>query len=368
MNLKNKVIYLPGLNGLRTVAALGVVISHTTLEMGRFHLSPFLFGGKNGKPTGWLLGGYGVTIFFALSGFLITYLLLNEKKEEDISIRKFYLRRVLRIWPLYYLYLFMCVAVLLVTNDFHFKGFLFYFALMANIPFIFNFALDFLHHYWSIGVEEQFYLFWPHLFKGKEKNWVSIVVFLIVLQWVIRVVLWYLYPFSSIANFSLVNRFDCMMVGGLGAILYVEGNKLFLKWIDNKLIQVFALTIIGLLMINKFHINAIVDNIIISFVTLILIVGQINVKNRVVSLDNNLFDFLGKISFGIYVYHPLVILLYAHFLGILNDRWYNYCLVFALITFTTILVAYLSYEYYERRFIKLKEKYSVVRSKGARNV
>ena len=366
--MKNKVIYLPGLNGLRTIAALGVVISHTALEMVRFNLSPFLFGEKNGKPTGSLLGAYGVTIFFALSGFLITYLLLNEKKEKEINIRKFYLRRALRIWPLYYLYLFISVIVLLATNNFHFKGFIFYFALMANIPFIFNFALDFLHHYWSIGVEEQFYLFWPHLFKGKEKNWAPIVIFLIVLQYLIRVAVWYLYPGSPVAVFSLVNRFDCMMVGGLGAILYARKNKLFLKYIDNKLVQIFALAIIGLLIINRFHINAIVDNIIISFVTLIVIVGQINVRNRVISLDNNLFDFLGKISFGIYVYHPLVILFYSHFLGALANRWYSYCLVFGLVTITTILVAYLSYEYYERYFIKLKEKYSIVRSKGARNV
>ena len=92
-----KVIYFPGLNGLRAIAALAVVISHTTLELHKFNLNPFIFGMKDdGEPRGISLAGFGVSIFFVLSGFLITYLLLEEKNKQKINIRKFYLRRILR--------------------------------------------------------------------------------------------------------------------------------------------------------------------------------------------------------------------------------------------------------------------------------
>src|SRR4051812_30029422 len=101
-----KLIHLSGLNGIRAIAAFGVVMAHITLSLGDFHLSPILFYTiKNGKVHGWSLAGFGVSMFFALSGFLITYLLLLEKEKRPIHIRNFYVRRALRIWPLYYLYL-----------------------------------------------------------------------------------------------------------------------------------------------------------------------------------------------------------------------------------------------------------------------
>src|SRR5688572_28294357 len=91
------VVHLRGLNGLRAFAAFAVVISHIRLAYGDF-----------GLPTvdGLLLARYGVTVFFAISGFLITYLLLQEKQTTGtVDIKSFYWRRVLRIWPLYYFYL-----------------------------------------------------------------------------------------------------------------------------------------------------------------------------------------------------------------------------------------------------------------------
>ena len=76
---KEKPIFFPGLNGLRAIAALAVVFSHITVELGQFNLSPFLFGAReNGNPRGLDFADFGVTMFFSLSGFLITYLLLAE--------------------------------------------------------------------------------------------------------------------------------------------------------------------------------------------------------------------------------------------------------------------------------------------------
>jgi peptidoglycan/LPS O-acetylase OafA/YrhL len=91
--MKNK-IYLPGLNGIRAIAALSVILAHSEKFLASVSSKNY-FGN---------FGGYGVTIFFTLSGFLITYLMLKEiEKEIFIDIKKFYIRRILRIWPLYFL-------------------------------------------------------------------------------------------------------------------------------------------------------------------------------------------------------------------------------------------------------------------------
>ncbi|MAZ37152.1 MAG: hypothetical protein CL842_06855 [Crocinitomicaceae bacterium] len=101
--MTKNIIYLPGLNGIRAIAAIAVVVSHITLSLDDIGLDSNIFGTyDSGKPRALDLAGYGVSMFFALSGFLITYLLWLEKEKQPIQIRKFYLRRMLRIWPLYY--------------------------------------------------------------------------------------------------------------------------------------------------------------------------------------------------------------------------------------------------------------------------
>ena len=123
-------VHLKGLNGLRAIAALAVVVLHTSIGLGPFGLPWNRLGNQ--------LGMFGVTIFFSLSGFLITYLLLLEKNDcGDISVKDFYIRRILRIWPLYFLYLSICVFVIWATKTQPLPGSLpFYLFLTANIPYI----------------------------------------------------------------------------------------------------------------------------------------------------------------------------------------------------------------------------------------
>lgn len=358
-------LYLPGLNGLRAIAALAVVFSHSTLAMPQFNLAFSPFGlTEDGKPEGYLLAPYGVSIFFVLSGFLITYLLLLEKGLGKIDIKKFYIRRILRIWPLYYLFLALCIiTILAVGRAIDFRALFYYVFFAANIPFIYKFAMPCLAHYWSLAVEEQFYLFWPWIMMKIKKHLFLIILILVILQNVIRVMLWYFVPYSEIAIISLVNRFDCMMIGGLGAILFESKNKYFLRIIDNKASQVFAFLVLLMLILNKFHINAIIDNFVVSIVALILIIGQINIKNRLINLDIPICNFLGKISFGIYVYHPLIIFILAIFLkDMVLLETYKVVIVYFLVTSITLLVAYVSYEYFEKPFVKYKDKFAVVKS------
>ncbi|MBX7126416.1 MAG: acyltransferase [Cyclobacteriaceae bacterium] len=359
-------LHFAGLNGLRALAALAVVVSHTTLALGEFNLDPYLFGAsQDGKPAGISLAGFGVSIFFALSGFLITYLLQEERQRQPISIPKFYWRRILRIWPLYYAYLLVALLVMAVNDmPVDSQALVLYIFYAANVPFILGAPIDFLAHYWSLGVEEQFYLVWPWVNRRWQKP-ATIILVLIVLLIGCKLLLHVLIPGSLWEQIIHVTRFHCMLIGALGALWYRAGNRWLMAVADNKLTQAVCWLVIGLAAINRFHIASVIDNEIIAFVALLLILGQIGVRNRVINLERPLFDALGRISYGIYVIHPLAIFLLGKGLrDVALDATLKYPLVYALVLSATIGTAWFSYHYFESYFLGLKRRYEVVPSEA----
>ncbi|MEG0929911.1 acyltransferase family protein, partial [Algoriella sp.] len=103
----SKFLHFPNLNALRAIAALLVLIHHTEQIKNSFNLDSFW-----NVPFFNVIGKLGVVLFFVLSGFLITYLLLNEEKNTNkINVKRFYFRRVLKIWPLYYFIIFLSYFV-----------------------------------------------------------------------------------------------------------------------------------------------------------------------------------------------------------------------------------------------------------------
>jgi peptidoglycan/LPS O-acetylase OafA/YrhL len=350
------------------ISALAVVISHITLSLGDFGLDPFIFGKlEDGQAKGLSLAGYGVSIFFVISGFLITYLLQAERQNGTIDIKKFYVRRILRIWPLYYLYLAIAVIVIAAAGMYLDKGKLsLYIFFAANVPFILGSGMPFLTHYWSLGVEEQFYLFWPWL-NRKPARLEGITLSLIIVLIGLKLFLHFFGPGSVAEEVIHVTRFHCMMIGALGAVLYKRRHSLFMTIADNKISQAICWLVLLLVASNKYHIASVIDNEIISVVALIIIIGQINLKNRIINLENSVFDFLGKISYGIYVIHPLLIFLTGRILGKMQlHPWIKYPLVYLFITGLTILIAWILYELYEKRFLRLKKKFEVVKTSASR--
>ena len=203
--MEKQKIYFPNLNGLRFIAAFLVIIHHIEQIKSIFNVENYW----ETVPFIGIIGKLGVILFFVLSGFLITYLLLLEQEKGGIIIRKFYIRRILRIWPVYYLYLFISLLfVYFIYNQVDLYSTLFYVFFAANIPFVFGFSLQFVDHFWSIGVEEQFYLFWPWLVKKIKKRLLLTVSVIILFLIFTRLFLWWKFPFSDSAIFSIVNRFD----------------------------------------------------------------------------------------------------------------------------------------------------------------
>ncbi len=359
-------VHFPGLNGLRAIAALAVVFAHITDELPAFGLNAYVFGqNADGNPKATLLAGYGVSIFFALSGFLITYLLLEEKKVQAINIRNFYMRRILRIWPLYYTYLAAALITAIVfKGPVEWSTVTLYVFLSANVPFILHTGIPLLIHYWSLGVEEQFYAFWPWIVRNTRKvmrTAVIICVSLILLKCAIRLAdlhygslrIWY--------DIIHVTRFHCMLMGAIGAMLYADRSAWFLHVTTNWPVQSVAWIIVILAAVNKFHIASVLDNEIISAVTVTLIMGQIHPPNRIINLETGLFDFLGKISYGLYVIHPLLIFYLSQLIHFDNpDNPVNYILVFVWCYSLTIGIAWISYLWWERPFLNKKLKYTTV--------
>ena len=361
--IESKTIHLPGLNGLRAIAAISVLISHISYKgMADFGL-PFQLN----LP----MAGYGVTLFFVISGFLITYLLLQELNvSNSVNIRKFYYRRILRIWPIYYLYIILCfTSLLLMEETFFSKQIWFYIFFSANIPFVFNTPIMLLAHYWSIGVEEQFYIFWPWLVKLKIARFVSFVILIFIFLIITKISVWYFWGSSSyIYRLIHVTRFHCMMLGALGAFLYFKQNKIVDYFFSNRLICFLSWLLFVLITVDVIHIPALLSQEVFAFISLMMILSQVIAHQRFLSLETKIFDFVGKISYGIYVIHPLVIVLLSKiYKPIYLPLQFKYILVYTSVVTLTIFLSWLSYTYFEKPFLKLKTRFAVVQSSNTMN-
>lgn len=359
-------VYLPGLNGIRAIAALSVAFSHINNRLD-YYLLP--------KSELLDLANFGVTIFFTLSGFLITYLLLIElEKTGTIDIKKFYMRRILRIWPLYFVYLL--IVILLNGIDSLQWPILFYIFILPNLRNSFagitNITVGshnltyMVGHYWSLGVEEQFYAFWPWIIR-RTKNLLRFLVLFPIAYLVLKVVLKVAHAPYTVLTFFHYTRFGCLAIGALGAYLYYKKMPQ-VQWAYKKGLEAFAWIMLLVVAFNKFHIASVIDHEIISVVTLIIIINQISNPNKLINLENKFFDYLGKISFGLYVYNPLVIYLMAYVinpLGIENDI-VKQIIIYALVVAAIILVSHVSYHYFEKRFLKIKYNYTTIKSAASK--
>ena len=237
--MTNKPVYFKGLNGIRAIAALIVVFWHTDQFIPDLFNTPSFGFNKNG------MAGYAVDMFFVLSGFLITYLLFVEKdKTKTIDLKKFYMRRIYRIWPLYYLA--VCIVLVLIYFDIiPFNGnniyhsILLYLFLLANAAKILGLKLPFVSPLWSVGVEEQYYLIWPHIIKRTSAYLKTFILFLI-LFWSIKLACYFfLSPDSMAYKFLSITRLNIMCLGAIGAHFVYSKHKI-LTIIYKKEIQVIA--------------------------------------------------------------------------------------------------------------------------------
>ena len=357
---KEKSIYLSGLNGIRAIAALTVLFGHMYSPFGDWGLDSLSF------RIPWL--EEPVTTFFVISGFLITYLLMNEiGKTNDVSIPKFYMRRILRIWPLYYVYMILAiVAVVLLNSDMN-NSVWYYTFFSGNISHALSLGLIPLFYYWSLGVEEQYYLWYPWVAKYNKDRILKTVIALCVIWFGLKMGSYVFLGKGLAYEIFNITKFDCMMIGAIGAILYYNKAAWFVRLCANKMVVILAWVLFFTSGLYAQYIPSPIRAEYISVVSLLVIMAGLVSKPL---LENRIMNYLGKISYGIYVIHPLLIFVGSWLVkstGILSNTHGGHIMVFAGVITLTILLASLSYKYLEMPFLRLKDKFSVVKSTNENN-
>ena len=372
-----KTIYFEGLNGLRFIAAFAVIVTHIELIKSSFGMKNYW---KN--PLVFNLGGLGVYFFFVLSGFLITYLLLAEKKRfHTIDIKSFYIRRILRIWPLYYAILFIGFFILpqfqyfeipYLKNSFSenfSENLILYALILPNLAFALFPAVPNIGQTWSIGVEEQFYLIWPWIIL-KSKYVVKTLLLIIIGLIAVKVgilILGNFYKDSSwyepLKLFVAMSKFECMAIGGLGAYFVFTENKL-LRYLNHK--AFFLGSLLGTALLVFYTPNMIQDGIHLVYSLLFLfMIIYVSEFKKVPFLENSILNDLGKISYGIYMYHfmviPAVLSCIKPYTNCMNEISFNVIIYFSVIILT-IIVSKISYSILEKPIIKMKDKYAIIKS------
>lgn len=366
-------IFFPHLNGIRFIAAFLVIVHHIEQIKHILNLNSYW----KSVPAIELIGKLGVVLFFVLSGFLITYLLLEEeKKYSKINIAKFYIRRILRIWPLYFIIVLLAFVVWpmfdqlalsqdsasSLISDLLPKVILFA-LILPNMALAFYPPVPYAAHTWSIGTEEQFYLIWPiliRLFK-KYKMWLmfSIILMYISINLILHSNMIWSIPYGKqIQSFWGLFNIDCMAIGGVFAILLHKKSPLLKILVSS---SVSYLSVIAAALLIAFGCKfGLLHNEIYAVLFGLIILNFTAPNRTIIRLDYPLFNFLGNISYGLYMYHPICIMLAIQFcksIGFMSN-WILIPLTFSL----TILVASASYYTIEKYFLHWKKKFAVVQS------
>jgi peptidoglycan/LPS O-acetylase OafA/YrhL len=376
-------VYFPGLDGLRFFAALAVALSHVEL-MKQYHGYPSAYE----RPAVYELGRLAVTLFFVLSGYLITYLLLEEKKlTGDISVRHFYVRRLLRIWPLYYLvvglafFVFPHVPALVIPRysaeigvhmAWTFPLFLF---LLPQLALSVYDPVPLAEPVWSIGVEEQFYLLWPLLMR-RFRSFLALALLVIAASLSARYLALAMATASragparllfwnQVINYFYFTRIECMAIGGIFAWVVFRRPRRVVAFLHDRRVQavVYALTA-WLLVTDAF--KPIFTYALPAVCFAVLILNVSTNPRSLIRLPGRAFTFLGNISFSVYMFHEVAIqlTLYALVTGTgtrFADAGSNVALYAASMLLTGV-IATVSYLFFERPFLRLKARFGVIAS------
>lgn len=366
-------VYFPNLNGLRFIAALLVIIHHVEQLKSAFGLNSHW---NNAFVE--VIGKLGVILFFVLSGFLITYLLLaEEKKTGTINIKKFYIRRILRIWPLYFLIVLLGFFVLAnipffnlgklsdaIPENFAIKFLMFVF-FIPNIALAIYPAVPFVAQTWSVGIEEQFYIIWPIAMKSIKQKQLFFYIF--ILGYVIMNIFGFKFIKTHLFSHNIVNiiaeiwasfSIDCMAIGGLFAF-YLYKKSWIISYLHSKYVQWPVILMICFFI--GFGIT--VPYIHYEFYAIlfgILILNLASNAKSVINLETLVLNYLGKISYGLYMYHGIGIVIALKLLNLYNIHSSIMQYLFSVLF--SILLAGISYKYFEKYFITVKTKYTVILS------
>jgi peptidoglycan/LPS O-acetylase OafA/YrhL len=353
--------YLKQLDGFRWWAVASVMVSHfaTTDAVARLPL------------------GYGVLFFFVLSSFLITRILLTSKTYNETSgighsysLRQFYLRRFLRIFPIYYLLL----LALYVLNWHPCRQIIEYLATYTiNFKLTTGYDAGSFNHLWSLAVEEQFYIFFPFIVYFIQTRYLLRILILFVIIGVAGRAGLYLHNSENIAfsNFHTISCLDSLGVGGILAYLSIYKKEYLKRIISNRFF--FGASVLGFLTIMVLSFTMPDQHSRYNFISIVFMRFSFNLMSfwllgwaTTISykgiaqelLENKLIVYLGRISYGLYLYHlfvpTLVRIIFTKFnITFLNLDDPSFAVVMLYII-TTIAIASVSWYIVEKPLNGLK--------------
>jgi peptidoglycan/LPS O-acetylase OafA/YrhL len=359
--------YQPELDGLRFYAFLGVFVCHTLPFEASFYHGLHL-------PMPWLWGAIvkagaaGVDLFFALSAFLITSLLLKEREETgDISLRLFYLRRILRIWPLYFLVIGLGIVLSHTMANQHLQWYYVagYLLFAGNwVHAVFGRPESIAFPLWTVSIEEQFYLIWPLLVKKLERRGLiasGIVIFLLATVCRIGFVLagisgGYIYYGSTARCDSIA----------LGILIALFADRLPKLTSTARLLLVSG-GLVGWIISSAWltdqpgpvSMREVPGRLIIALAAGAMLYGCLYSRNKL--LTGAWVVRLGKVSYGLYLLHLTGLLLAKSVLHPVSGRA---LLATKAVGFVlTLLLAFTSYRWVESPFLRMKDRFARVLSR-----
>lgn len=361
----------PGLDTLRGFAALFVLLSHLRRSLLRYDLP---------APVGLTIfdrGSEAVSFFFVLSGFLITYLLYVEhQRTATVNVFAFYMRRVLRIWPLYFGVVGLGLILNLYASELGFPHRPNYPASAALLyvfflPFVMNALYSIgtiLAPAWSIGVEEQFYLVWAPLVKRWRRHLASISAVVFVLSLSIHIyITTHNIKLPGMKIFYLLPRFHFLTAGALAAwaVFHYRERLLATPLFRWRAVQIFLWMVVAdLWLVDYFETTSWQEEILQSILHPWLIVETAVNSRSLLQIGSRATDWLGDISYSLYMLHPIGILVVVRLFLRQGDWSGSEVLFFTLIIPAVLLVclglAKLSFHFLESPILRLKDRFTPV--------
>ncbi len=359
--------YHPELDVLRFAAFLAVFMHHGLPRDERLYVN----SGLSETATQWLLttkeaGAFGLDLFFALSSYLITELLLREfAARGTFSVSAFYVRRALRIWPLYFTFLALTIFVIptLLPADRFGSIYIVSFALFVGnwVCVAQGLPYSVANPLWSISVEEQFYIGWPLLLRFFGVNRLKQLAFAMLIVAVLTRIGLALYGVEHPGVWcNTIARLDPIALGAILAFV-LKGRA---PQISTALRTVLCLTALAIWWLVARYLSqdgpgSVATYALSGFASVMLLAAVLRSEARILRVPPfSWLVYLGRISYGLYVFHLLALALMAQvmFLPIVRIPL-NFELRLGLSFLLTVALAAVSYKLLEQPFLRLKRRF-----------
>lgn len=354
--------FIPGLDGIRFLAIFMVIIHHCSFN----YEGDSIFLIKRLTT----LGGNGVDLFFILSGFLITKILLENKGSKNY-FKAFYMRRILRIFPLYYLLLIITFIVLPQFQHPYLEKWkdidqIWYWLFLSNFAIAEkgSFGHGMVDNTWSLAIEEQFYLVWPFISSQLSLKNLRIFSWIVILFTIIYRSYLFLNGESFVSIYvSTFTRMDNLAMGSLLATYYTNHDwEKVVAWTRYTIIPsilFFLFNIFAVIYIDLAVFGAIgyIMNLVIFTTIIVLALDERPAFQKFLNI--NLLSKIGVYSYGIYLIHnPLQKMIRVFLINNLDlSATFKLILLTVITLITSTVIAWVSFHFFEMKFNSLKKHF-----------